>query len=59
MHSYSSLQILPHKGKELSFFPLNAHFSFPVNPSPHGEGVKLFCSEIQSYGEGAKLSLPL
>ena len=51
-------QILPHKGKEFkASFLLNAQLSFPVNPSAHGEGVKLSSPEIQSYGEGIKLSL--
>ena len=38
-------------------FLLNAQLSFPDNPSAHGEGVKLSSPEIQSYGEGIKLSL--
>ena len=44
-------------GRSEASFLLNAQLSFPVNPSAHGEGVKLSSPEIQSYGEGVKLSL--
>ena len=44
-------------GRSEASFLLNAQLSFPVNPSAHREGVKLSSPEIQSYGEGIKLSL--
>ena len=45
------------RGRSEASFLLNAQLSFPVNPSAHGEGVKLSSPETQSYGEGIKLSL--
>ena len=45
------------RGRSEASFLLNAQLSFPVNSSAHGEGVKLSSPEIQSYGEGIKLSL--
>ena len=41
MHRYPSPQSLPTRGRSLKFPPLKWRLSFPVNPSPHGEGVKL------------------
>ena len=51
-----SPQILPHKGKELGFLPLKCITFLPCKSFP--QWVKLSCPEIQSYGEGVKLSLP-
>ena len=59
MHSYPSQQILPHKGKELSFLPLKCTTVLPCKSFPTWGRSQTVLPEIhvQSYGEGVKISL--